>query len=72
MLSAPSTSTALSVFVFEKDFAAMESLFTDKEFVEELKAFDVSKLSEEEKKIVEVVRSQYEQYLAKAIAKYEE
>ncbi len=58
--------------VFEKDFAAMESLFTDKEFVEELKAFDVSKLSEEEKKIVEVVRSQYEQYLAKAIAKYEE
>lgn len=57
---------------FEKDFESISELFNNKEFVDELKTVDVSKLSEEEKKIVEVIKSQYEQYLAKTIAKYEE
>ena len=56
---------------FESDFASIESYFGNKEFVDELKSIDVTKLSEEERKIVEVIREQYDKYLARAISQYE-
>lgn len=57
---------------FEKDFNSLQELFGDKEFIEELRSFETSELSEEERKIVEIVRSEYDKYLAKTISKYEE
>lgn len=55
----------------DADYKALFELFDNKEFVEELRSYDVSKLSEEERKMVEVVREQYEQYLLKTVQKYE-
>ena len=56
---------------FDRDFESIESYFGNKEFVDELKSIDVTQLSEEERKIVEVIRDQYDKYLAKAISQYE-
>lgn len=57
---------------FNADFVSLEELYGNKEFVEELKSMDISKLSEEEKKIITALRDSYEQYLMKAVQKYEE
>lgn len=56
---------------FDADFNSLEKLFNDKEFIEELRNFDVTGLSEEEKKMVEAIREQYSQHLAKIVARYE-
>lgn len=58
--------------VFEKDFSAIMESFGDKTFIEELRSIDLTKLPEEERRIVEVVKDKYEQHMAKAIQKYEE
>ena len=57
---------------FNADFVALEELYGDKEFVAELKSIDVSKLSEDEQKIISTLRDSYEQYLLKAVQKYED
>jgi hypothetical protein len=58
--------------VLEADFDSIQKLFENKEFIEELRAFDTTGLSEDEKKMVEVIRDQYNQHLAKAVARYED
>lgn len=58
--------------VLEADFDSMQKLFENKEFIEELRSFDTTGLSEDEKKMVEVIRDQYNQHLAKAVARYED
>ena len=59
----------------DREFGAalknMESLFDDKGFVEILRTFDTSGLSEEDVKIIELLRSEYQKYLAKFFAQYE-
>ena len=57
---------------FNADFVALEELYGDKEFVAELKSIDISKLSEDEQKIISTLRDSYEQYLLKAVQKYED
>ena len=56
---------------FDKGLESLTKLFENKAFIEELKSIDVTKLSEEEREIVEMIRGQYEQYLARVVSKYE-
>lgn len=57
---------------FNKDFASLEELYGDKEFVEELKSIDFSTLSEDDRKVITALRESYEQHLMKTVQKYEE
>ena len=43
----------------EADFDSIQKLFENKEFIEELRSFDTTGLSEDEKKMVEVILSDY-------------